>query len=104
MVIEKYLEEIYELAAEGFIEEATDLIFDGIDDLLCESSFLTVDEILQKVEVSKLPTTLMRSFLTITVAAKDLLPSRPKLYIEIWNKMEGIKGREKTQQILGGLS
>ena len=101
--IEGFLETVYSLARSNDIESATDRIFDHIDKLLCDRVFVLCDEILQRVDVEELPTALMRSFLTITAAAKNELPSRKALHQKIERKMLQSKGEEKTKRLIGKL-
>lgn len=101
--IEGFLETIYSLTRLNEIESATDRIFDHIDKLLCDRVFAVCDEILQRVDVEELPTALMRSFLTITAAAKNELPSRKALYQKVERKMLQSKGKEKTKRLIGKL-
>jgi hypothetical protein len=102
--IEDFLDEVYRLASLNDIEGATDRIFDHIDRLLSDGAFIVCDEILRRVDVEKLPTALMRSFLTITAAAKDKLPWREALYQKVERKMIQLKGEEKTKRIIGRLA
>lgn len=102
--IEEFLEEVYRLAKFRNVESATDRVFDFIDKLLCDDEFVICDEILKRVDVDKLPTTLMRSFLTITHAAKGKLPARQALYRKIDRKMAELKGANKAGRIIGSLA
>jgi hypothetical protein len=102
--IEDFLEEVYGLARLKDYEGATDKIFDGIDRLLCDGAFFVCDEILRRLDVEKLPTPLMRSFLTITAAAKSKLSSRKALFQRIERKMMLSVGEEKTRRIVGKLA
>jgi len=99
-----FLEEVYRLAATNDIEGTTDYIFDQIDKLLCNGDFAVCDGILKNLDVERIPTTIMRSFLTITATAKTNLPSRGVLYQNIEHKMTVLKGEEKTRRIIGSLA
>jgi hypothetical protein len=102
-----FLEEVYDKAGLDDIQGATDRIFDYIDRLLCggsEDSIPVCDEILRRVEVARLPTTLMRSFLTITAAAKDRLPARQAFFTIVEQEMIRQKGAEKAKRLLCNLS
>ncbi len=102
--IDSFLEEVYRLAKIDDLDGATDRIFDSIDRLLCDGQFDVCDEILRTVDVEKLPTTLMRSFLSITAPAKQKLPSRSALYVKIEQKMNDLRGVERTRKIIGNLA
>jgi hypothetical protein len=59
---------------------------------------------LMMVDVDRLSTVLMRSFLSITAAAKQRLPSRAALFRQIEKKMVEAKGTERAKRILGNLA
>lgn len=102
--IDDLLEKVYRLAALGDLQAATDKIFDTVDRLLLEGAFPVCDEILRRVDVQRLPTALMRSFLTITAAAKDKLPARKAFYNQVLAEMIRLKGNEKAQRLLEHLA
>lgn len=102
-VVGQFLEDVYELGKQD-LEDATDRIFDHIDRLLLDSNFVQVDQILARVDVKKIPTALMRSFLTITAPAKNQLQARAELYKKIEKEMLELKGVEKTQRLIGRLA
>jgi hypothetical protein len=99
-IAKEFLEEVYRLNNEGTIEDATDLIFSTIDRLLCGNEFSAIDNILINIDIEKLSTSLMRSFLTITYAGKDHLKNRDDFYNIVEVKMKELKGEEKTKKIL----
>jgi hypothetical protein len=74
-----WLPEVYSLVESGNPEAAADLVFDNIDELLSAGDFPRTNELLQMVDVKRLDTNLMISFLAITLAAKSKLPSRAPL-------------------------
>lgn len=104
MQINPFLDNVYRLARTGDVDAATDSIFDFLDRLLCNGLAPVCDEVLKLVDVDQLPTTLMRSFLSITAAAKQDLPSRPGLYRKIEQKMTELRGAEKARRIIGNLA
>jgi hypothetical protein len=103
-LIDKLLDEVYYLAGRDDLQEATDKIFDTIDRLLIGGEFAACNEILRRVDVSRLPSALMRSFLTITAAAKDKLPARKAFYDQVFSEMTRLRGAEKAQRLLGQLA
>lgn len=102
--IEDFLATIYALASVQDIEHATDSIFGNFDRLMSDGEWRICDDILRQVEVERLPTTLMRSLLTITAPAKNKLGYRAFLYIEIEEKMKAIKGEQLTERLIGRLA
>ena len=101
--LEDFLEQVYILVEVADIQGATDRIFNYIDRLLCDGQFYVCDELLKRVDIESLPTTLMRSFLTITAPAKDKLPSRKPLYEKIERKMVEVRGERATARLIGRL-
>jgi len=102
--IEEFLEEVYRLAELNRLQEATDEVFDQMDNLLCGGAFTVCDEILKRVDVRRLPTALLRSFLTITAAAKEKLPARKAFYNKAFAEVTRQKGPEKTHRLLAQLA
>jgi hypothetical protein len=102
--IDTFLAEVYSLAKSGDTDAAGYKIFDFLDRVLLDGFYSVCDEVLRKVEVEKLPTSLMRSFLSITAPAKRRLPSRVALYRTIERKMIELRGPEKTRRIIGNLA
>ena len=99
----EFLEEIYDLSKIGDAETATLKIFDSFDCWLIDGKFEVCDNILKAVDVDRIDTKLMRSFLCSTFPAKDKLPSRESLYQKIEAKMLLLRGEEKTRRILANL-
>lgn len=99
-----FLEEVYRLAAIDNLQSATDRVFDHIDQLLCAGSFDVCDEILKRVDVARLPAPLLRSFLTITAAAKEKLPARQPFFVKAEQEMARLRGPEMAKRLLGRLA
>jgi hypothetical protein len=98
-----FLEEVYGLAVHD-LQSATDRVFDKIDRLLCDGREDVCDEILARVDVTRLPTALLRSFLTITAPAKGRLPSRRSLFAKAYGEMVRQRGPEMAQRLLDRLA
>jgi len=102
--VNDFLEDVYGLAARGDLQGATDTIFDRVDRLLLEGAFTVCNAILLRADVSRLPTALMRSFLTITADAKEKLPARAAFYDRVMSETIRLKGSEKAQRLLEPLA
>lgn len=102
--INNFLECVCRVAAAGDLQGATDRVFDYIDRLLSAESFGVCNAILGRVDVLKLPSALLRSFLTITDAAKEKLPARRAFYDQAFQEMMRLKGHESAQKLLGNLA
>ena|GEM_PF-5791653 len=99
-----FLEAIYSLAKTNETQHATDMIFYRIDKLLCKAEFEQCDGLLRQLDIRRLPTSLMRSFLTITYPAKDKLKSRTSLFASIREEFIRQRGEAKTKRLLDGLA
>jgi hypothetical protein len=102
--IPTFLSEVYRLSQLGDTDTAGFKIYDFLDRVLIDGFFAVCDNILSKVDVEKLDTKLMRSFLSITTPAKKKLPSRAVLYKKIEAKMLVLRGEEKSRRILANLA
>lgn len=102
--INTFLAEVYSLSQIGDTDTAGYKIFDFLDRVLCDGFFAVCDDVLSMVDVEKLDTKLMRSFLSITASAKKTLPARAALYKKIENRMIELRGEVKTRKIIGNLA
>ena len=111
-----WLNDIYTFVYENKDEEAMDLMFEKIGNLLDNGDFEVVDEILPTIELRKLNLNLLVGLLCITrcgtnksfdVLASyyepDLLSYRPKLVEEIEKVMYEIGPNERIDKLLKGL-
>ena len=70
---------IYSLVMTFEIDEATDVLFKYVDDLLSTQKFSQCDEFLQAIDLDRLDSNLILALLSLTRAAEKDLPYRPKL-------------------------
>jgi hypothetical protein len=96
--------EVYSLSQIGDTDTAGFKIFDFLDRVLIDGFYTVCDDILSMVDVEKLDTKLMRSFLSVTAPAKLKLPSRAALYKRIERKMTQLRGPDKARRIIGSLA
>jgi len=94
-----WLPDVYSLVDRREYETAGDLLFDKVDDLLSAGDLRRCDEMLQMVDVKRLDTNLMISFLAVTLAAKLELPSRAALVRRIEAKLEEL-APERVESLL----
>ncbi len=88
-----WLTAVYRLVKKGESNDgAIDIVYDRIDDLHREGEFDQVDEILQRVDLDQLNSTLMVAFLCITKLASERghLPYRPTFVKRIVARMESM--------------
>lgn len=98
----EFLDRVYALSSTD-LRDATDAIFQFIDSQLCEGDFIVCREILRRADISRLPTALMRSFLTITFAAKHQLPERRTFYDLAFSEMVRQRGSVNAHRLLDAL-
>jgi hypothetical protein len=94
-----WLPEVYALVEQGQQESAADIVFKNVDDLLSTAEFRRCDELLQMVDVKRLDINLMMSFLAITLAAKEELPSRAALLRRIDARLHAL-APERVEALL----
>lgn len=96
-----FLEKLYQFD-KNKIDSTIDFIFDYFDDAFLNNNFQECDDILEKLDLNKIPIVLMISFLTITLAAKSKLKNRINFYKKVEEKIKE-KEPEKLKDLLYGL-
>lgn len=111
-----WLHDIYTFVSKNKDEEAIDLMFEKIGDLLEDGEFEKVNEILPTIDLRRLNLNLLVGLLCITRCGTDkpfdvlasyyepsLLPYRPKLVEEVEKVMYEIEPSERIDKLLEGL-
>ena len=101
--ISAFLDTVYDFSKRRKEDHAIDVIFEYINNLLVEGHFETCDRILGEVDIARIPTVLMVSFLTITAAAKAKLKNRRRFYKLVERVVARERGAKATQRLLDGL-
>ena len=101
---DEFLAQLYDLDAAGELQAVTDTVFDYIDRLLSLGMFEVCNEILKRVQVERLSTSLMRSLLTITFAAKRYLKDREDFFERVAKEMTSKRGPEVADRLLRRLA
>jgi hypothetical protein len=104
MRVDEFLNEVYRLDFAGQTQSATFVVFDRVERLLHGGSFGECDEILTHVNVDMLSSSLVRSFLTITFAAKDRLPYRSELFLKARSRLTTLRGEAVATKLLAHLN
>lgn len=86
------------------VQAATFKVYDLIEQLLFDRSFRLCDRILRRLDVSRLSTTVLRAFLTITWEHRLDLEERAGLYERVRCRMLEIRGPEVTERLLSRLA
>lgn len=82
------------------IDDAIDLLFDCVDNLLLRGDFDIVNQLIKDIEIEKLSTSLCVSVLSITLAASDKLPNRQSFFFSVEERLIAERGKEKAERIL----
>lgn len=97
-----WLEDIYSLIAQRKIDEAIDILFKNVNEMLCKNEFILCNDLLRTVDLKRLDTNLLVGFLTITLPASTELPFRATLVKRIDEKLRAL-APERAERILNGL-
>lgn len=98
-----FFEKIQELTEQRAEEALLDLIYDRLDDLLVAGDFDSCDAILAAVEVARLDPVGMVGFLTITLPARERLPSRAALVTRAREALSQRRPQNEVDALLRGL-
>ena len=102
--VDDFLKEVYSLDNSGQSQLATLRVFDHLEGKLFVGEFEFCNRVLEKADVARLSTSLMRAFLTITAASKASLSARPDFYCRVDVAMSRVRGAEITKRLIGSLS
>lgn len=91
---------VYRLAAGGKKEEALDLIFQGVDKLLCEHRFDECDALLQDVDLTHLDSSLIVGFLNATLPARPQLQKRAAFVERAATSLRRLRGDEVAERLI----
>ena len=80
-----------------------DLLFDKVDDWLCEGKFSMVDLFLKRVPIYNLDCNLWIGILSITLAAKDQLTARQAFVYDVQIALSGTHTALEVYDLLRGL-
>lgn len=78
-----WVEQMYTLIASNELEDAIDLLYDNVDEMLLAGKMSECDAILRTIDIHRLEGHLMVGVLSITLAAREHLPHRTVLVAEI---------------------
>ena len=95
--IDQFLDRVQRLDRAEELQAATDQVYDLFDRLLTEQAFETCDRILMQVNVNKFSTSLLRSFLTITAAAKGQLKARAGFFAQVEIRDDQAEARKRRR-------
>lgn len=96
------LDKAREHSADGKTAKALSVIFDVVDDHFLAGDFQSIDDTLKDLDPETLDISTRIGVLTITLAAKHRLPSRPDFFDRVAKSLEN-ETPERQQGLIGGL-
>jgi len=102
--LEEFLERVYSLSQSDRESALLDLIYDTLDDLLLDEHFIPCDAALAQRDVQRLSAVATVGFLTITLTAKHLLPSRAALVGRVREILRASRSPAELDELLKGLA
>lgn len=97
-----WIMQMYGLIASHELEDAIDLLYDNVDDLLLAGKMQECDAVLRTLDLSRLESHLMVGLLSITLVASDHLPHRKTLVVAIEEHFMATEP-ENVEALMGGL-
>lgn len=98
-----WLQKLYDFVENSKDDDAIDLLFDNIDDLLIDHRIDLCEEILNIINLEKLNSNLLIGLLSITNSAKTYLPTRTKIISDIEKIFKKTESPERIEGLLKGL-
>jgi hypothetical protein len=95
------LKQVAQLEKDGKVDDAIDIVFGWIDDLLLDGQFIEVDEILKSVDTVGVSTDTLLTLLTVTLAASHKLVHRRDFFRKVRRVLNDRKHNERG--LLDGL-
>ncbi len=95
-----WLRRAVQLEENGRDDEALDVIYRNVDQMLLEGHFALCDQLLGDLDPSKLSVDLTVAFLTITLAARGRLRNRPEFF---HRAAQQLASQPDVHQLLSGL-
>lgn len=97
------IDKIYYLVASSKTDEALDFLYDIVDSLLTTQSFYLCDQMLVNIDLSKMSVDTLIGALSITLSAKQLLPSRPQFFQRVEKHLTDSLSPQQAAELLDGL-
>ena len=97
-----WLNDVYSLVAADGPDDAIDVLFNNIDDMLLAGDFARCDDLLMVIDPKRLDTNLLVAALSITKAAAEKLPTRAR-FVQRVERRVGELAPERLESLLSGL-
>jgi hypothetical protein len=99
-----WLSEVVDLCNSGRTDDAAYRVADAIDRMLSAGQLAECDGVLRAIDVASIHTDVLVTFLMVTVAARDSLPSRPALLKKVEQLLLPIDGPEEVSRLMAMLT
>jgi hypothetical protein len=96
------LTNIYLLVDQHRVDDATNILFERMDELLSAGKFQLCDDLLRSIDLQRLDTNLVVAVLSITLVAADHLPYRQRFVERAVQRLEHL-APERVDRLLDGL-
>jgi len=97
-----WLDEVYSLVARDHVDEAIDILFRNVDELLTAGAFDRCNDLLRTIDLKRLDTHLLVGLATITLPAASELSFRSALLARIETRLK-LLAPERVDRLLAGL-
>ncbi len=94
---------LYQFVEQNRIDDALDLLYEVIDDLLVSGSFGACERMLGKMDLNRMNADTLVGVLSITLPAKNLLAARERFLHSVDKHLRRSLSSEQTQDLLRGL-
>jgi len=98
-----FVQALVAFARTGDIDSGLELMFDSLDDQICDGQFMDANRTLRLVNVQQLPVEFLIGLLTVTLRDKDKLTHRPSFFNEVSALLVGRMGQVESSKLLQGL-
>lgn len=99
----EWLSQVRSWDLEGLHRKAVQRLFDEIDEMCEHGAFADIDVLLSELDLSDMSTSLIIGLLSVTLPAKDLLPTRVGILSQA-RKTLSEREPERVDRLLKGLT
>jgi len=102
--MEFWLDKVMQLDREGQVDDAIDIVYENMDELLLDGKYQAAGEILEHIECDQLSEYLLIAFATITLTKKKIIPKRDDFMARVRDSLRR-RGTddEEIDDLLAGL-
>lgn len=97
-----WLNDMYALDADGNCDDAIDILFEALDELLLAERYENCDAILQALDVDRMSATLLVGCISFTQLAARHLPSYPAFFAAVESRLR-VLAPDRVDRLLWGL-